>query len=106
MIKEITDKSFQNEVYSSDTAVVVDFWAPWCGPCKMVGPVMEELDKQYGGKIKFVKVDVDKNPQLSSKYSISSIPTIMIFKKEIVEDKIVGFAPKKVLEAKVKKYVK
>ena len=56
MIKEINDKSFQNEVYSSDMAVVVDFWAPWCGPCKMLAPVMEELDKEYGGKIKFVKV--------------------------------------------------
>ena len=105
MIREITDKSFQNEVYSSDMAVVVDFWAPWCGPCKMLGPVMEELDKQYEGKIKFVKVDVDKNPQISSKYSISSIPTIMIFKKEIVKDKLVGFSPKKVLEGKLKKYV-
>lgn len=105
MIKEISDKSFENEVYSSDMAVVVDFWAPWCGPCKMLGPVMEELDKQYAGKIKFVKVDVDKNPQVSSKYSISSIPTIMIFNKAVVEDKLVGFSPKKTLEAKLKKYI-
>ena|SRR5665647_1483070 len=105
MIKEISDKSFKNEVYSSDMAVVVDFWAPWCGPCKMLAPVMEQLDKEYGGKIKFVKVDVDKNPEISSKYNISSIPTIMVFKNKIVEDKLVGFSPKKVLEDKLKKYV-
>ena len=72
----------------------------------MLGPVMEELDKQYRGKIKFVKVDIDKNPQVSSKYRISSIPTIMIFKKEIVDDKLIGFTPKKVLEGKFKKYLK
>ncbi|MCB2293496.1 thioredoxin [Clostridium algoriphilum] len=105
MIKEINDKSFNNEVYSSDIAVVVDFWAPWCGPCKMLAPVMEQLDKEYGHKIKFVKVDVDKNPEISSKYNISSIPTVMVFNKEIVEDKLVGFSPKKVLEDKLKKYV-
>ncbi|HEY8803930.1 MAG TPA: thioredoxin [Clostridium sp.] len=105
MIKEISDKSFQNEVYSLDMAVVVDFWAPWCGPCKMLSPVMEQLDKEYGNKIKFVKVNVDKNPEISLKYNISSIPTIMVFKKEIIEDKLVGFSPKKVLEDKLKKYV-
>ncbi|MBU3097821.1 MULTISPECIES: thioredoxin [Clostridium] len=105
MIKEISDKSFHSEVYSSDRAVVVDFWAPWCGPCKMLGPVMEQLDKEYDGKIKFVKIDVDENPEISSKYSISSIPTIMVFKNKVVEDKLVGFSPKNVLEDKLKKYV-
>jgi thioredoxin 1 len=105
MIKEISDNNFESEVDNSEVAVVVDFWAPWCGPCKMLGPVMEELDKEYGGKIKFVKVDVDKNPKISSKYSISSIPTIMVFKNKIVEDKMVGFAPKKALEDKIKKYL-
>ncbi|MBU3182702.1 thioredoxin [Clostridium psychrophilum] len=105
MIKEISDKSFHNEVSSSDIAVVVDFWASWCGPCKMLAPVMEQLDKEYGGKIKFVKVNVDKNPELSSKYNISSIPTIMVFKNKVVEDKIVGFSPKNILENKLKKYV-
>jgi len=105
MIKEISDKSFQSEVDSSDMAVVVDFWAPWCGPCKMLAPVMEQLDKEYAGKIKFVKVDIDKNPEISSKYNISSIPTIMVFKNKVVEDKLVGFSPKKVLQDKLKKYV-
>lgn len=105
MIKEINDKSFQSEVDSSDMAVVVDFWAPWCGPCKMLAPVMEQLDKEYAGKIKFVKVDIDKNPEISSKYNISSIPTIMVFKNKVVEDKLVGFSPKKVLQDKLKKYV-
>jgi len=105
MITEITDKSFQKEVYSCDMAVVVDFWAPWCAPCKMLGPVMEELNEQYGGKIKFVKVDIDKNKQVSLKYKILSIPTIMVFKKEIVEEKIVGFEPKNIIEDKLKKYL-
>ncbi|MBU3160750.1 thioredoxin [Clostridium frigoris] len=105
MIKAINDKSFQSEVDSSDIAVVVDFWAPWCGPCKMLAPVMEQLDKEYAGKIKFVKVDIDKNPEISSKYNISSIPTIMVFKNNVVEDKLVGFSPKKVLGDKLKKYV-
>jgi len=105
MIKEISDKSFHNEVNNSDIAVVVDFWAPWCGPCKMLAPVMEQLDKEYGGKIKFVKVDIDKNPEISSKYNISSIPTIMVFKNKVVEDTLVGFSPKKVLQGKLKKYL-
>jgi len=105
MIKEMSDKSFHKEVDSGDVAVVVDFWAPWCGPCKMLGPVMEQLDKEYAGKIKFVKVDVDKNPEISSKYNISSIPTIMVFKNKVVKDTLVGFSPKKVLQDKLKKYV-
>ena len=106
MIKEINDKNFQNEVYGSDMIVVVDFWAPWCGPCKMLTPVMEQLEKEYGNKVKFVKVDVDKNHNISSKYNISSMPTIMVFKKDKVEEKLVGFLPKKSLENKIKKYVK
>ena len=104
-MKEINDASFNTEVLDSEKVVVVDFWAPWCGPCKMLGPVLEEIDKEYGDKIKFVKVDVDQNPQVAGKYEIFSIPTIMIFKQGAVADKQVGFVPKNVLEDKFKKYL-
>ena len=105
MIKEINDRNFQDEVYGSEKPVVVDFWAPWCGPCRMLAPVMEELDKEYEDKIKFVKVDVDRNPEVSSTYEIHSIPTVMIFNREKIEDKHVGFAPKQTLESKLEKYL-
>ncbi|MGH4141063.1 thioredoxin [Clostridium sp.] len=93
-MKEINDNIFSEEVTENDGLVVVDFWAPWCGPCRMVGPVMEELDKQYAGKIKFVKVNVDKNPMISNQFGISSIPTIMVFNGDKAVENIVGFRPK------------
>ena len=105
MIKEINDLNFNEEVYDSDKLVVVDFWAPWCGPCRMLGPVMEELDKEYEGKVKFVKVNVDDNPQISNEFKIHSIPTIMMFKEDEVKDKIVGFLPKIALQSKIKNFV-
>jgi len=94
MIKEINDKNFNDEITNSDNIVVVDFWAPWCGPCKMLSPVIEELAKEMGKEVKFVKVNVDENPLISSKYRIASIPTVLVFSKDTVKETMVGFRPK------------
>ena len=104
-MKEITDASFKTEVLESDIPVVVDFWAAWCGPCKMVAPVMEELDAQYDGKIKFTKINVDDNPVTSMQYGIASIPTIMLVKGGSIVQKIVGFRPKADFENVFNKYI-
>lgn len=105
-MKEINDSMFKREVFESDVPVMVDFWAPWCGPCRMVSPVMDELDKQYKGKIKFVKVNVDDNPKTSSQFSIASIPTLMLVNKGKTAQKFVGFRPKADFVKVLDKYVK
>jgi thioredoxin 1 len=79
-IIEVTDMNFDQEVLQSDKPVVVDFWAPWCGPCRMLAPIFEQLAQQYGDKIKFVKVNVDENPTSAIRFNIRGIPTVMIFK--------------------------
>jgi thioredoxin 1 len=94
MIKEVNDKNFNEEIANSDSIVVVDFWAPWCGPCRMLSPVIEELAKEMGKEVKFAKVNVDENPMISSKYRIASIPTVMVFNKDNVKETMVGFRPK------------
>ena len=96
MSKPITvdDSNFDQLVLQAKTPVMVDFWAAWCGPCRMVAPVVEELAKEYEGKVSFAKVDVDQNPKTASKYGIMSIPTLLIFKKGEPISNIVGFRPK------------
>ena len=96
MSKPITvdDSNFDQMVLQADTPVLVDFWAAWCGPCRMVAPVVEELAKEYEGRIRFAKVDVDQNPKTASKYGIMSIPTLLLFKKGEPASNIVGFRPK------------
>ncbi|MBU3142751.1 thioredoxin [Clostridium sp. CF012] len=94
MIKEVNDKNFDEEIGNSDNIVVVDFWAPWCGPCRMLSPVIEELAKEMGTEVKFAKVNVDESPMISSKYRIASIPTVMVFSKDTVKETMVGFRPK------------
>lgn len=92
--KEFTDSNFEEEVEKSSDPVLVDFWAEWCGPCRMVGPVVDEIANEYDGKAKVGKVDVDSNPEISVKYGIRSIPALLIFKNGEVVDQIVGAVPK------------
>ncbi len=94
MALELTDANFQTEVLDSDTLTVVDFWAEWCGPCRAIGPVIEDLAKEYEGKVKVGKVNVDNNPQISTNYGITSIPAILFLKNGEVVDKLVGAQPK------------
>lgn len=97
---EITDANFE-EVIASDKPVLVDFWAEWCGPCKMIGPVVEELAGEYEGKAVIGKVNVDENPNTSAKFGIRSIPTLLILKNGEIVDKQVGAVPKAVLAEKI-----
>ena len=98
---EISDATFDQEVVKADTVVLVDFWAEWCGPCKMIAPVVEELAGEYDGKVKFAKLNVDFNPQTSAKYGVRSIPTLLIFKGGAPVGQIVGAVPKNVLQARL-----
>ena len=99
-ILEITDNNFE-EVISSKKPVLVDFWAEWCGPCKMIGPIVEEIAGEYEGKAVIGKVDVDNNPQVSAKFGIRSIPTLLVFKNGEIVDKQIGAVPKNVLTQKL-----
>ena len=94
MAKEFNDANFQSDVLASDKLTVVDFWAEWCGPCRAIGPVIEELSKEYDGKVNVGKVNVDNNPQVSMNYGITSIPAILFIKGGQVVDKLVGAQPK------------
>ena len=94
MAQEITDANFKEKVLDNDKLSVLDFWAEWCGPCRAIGPVMEELAKEYDGKVTIGKVNVDHNPQLSMNYGITSIPAILFVKGGKVVDKLVGAQPK------------
>lgn len=102
---EVTDANFQKEVLESTTPVLVDFWAEWCGPCKMIAPVVEQLATDFVGKLKVGKVDVDSNQQTSMAYGIRSIPTLLIFKNGKVVEQIVGAVPKQALADKVTKHL-
>jgi thioredoxin 1 len=102
---QVTDSSFKQEVLDSDVPVLVDFWAPWCGPCRMVAPVVDEISEQYKGQIKVVKVNTDENPQVASQYGIRSIPTLMIFKEGQKVDMVVGAVPKSTLASTLEKYL-
>ena len=97
----VDDANFQTEVLSSDKPVLVDFWAIWCGPCKMIAPIVEELAKEYDGKLKVAKMDVDANPQTAMNFGIRSIPTLMVFKGGQVAEQIIGAVPKRHLVEKV-----
>ncbi len=103
MALEITDANFDEQVMKSEVPVILDFWAEWCGPCRMVGPIVNEIGEEYTGKAVVGKVNVDENPGVTSKFGIRNIPTILFFKDGDVVDKQVGAVPKQVLAAKLEK---
>ena len=105
MALEFTDSNFQTDVLQSDKLTVVDFWAEWCGPCRAISPIIEELSKQYNGKIKVGKVNVDHNTNVSINYGITSIPAILFIKDGKVVDKQIGAAPKSILEKKIQAHL-
>jgi thioredoxin 1 len=102
---QVTDASFKDDVLDSELPVLVDFWAPWCGPCRMVAPVVDEIAQQYAGKVKVVKLNTDDNPNTASQYGIRSIPTLMIFKGGQRVDMVVGAVPKTTLASTLEKYI-
>ncbi|MBD8068902.1 thioredoxin [Bacillus sp. PS06] len=102
-ISNVTDQTFNTE--TSEGVVLADFWAPWCGPCKMIAPVLEELDSEMGDKVKIVKLDVDENQETAGKYGVMSIPTLLVFKNGEVVDKVVGFQPKDALAEVLTKHI-
>ena len=105
MALEFTDANFQSNVLESDKLSLIDFWAEWCGPCRAIGPVVEELSKEYTGKVNVGKVNVDQNPTLSMNYGITSIPAILFIKGGKVVDKQIGAVPKSVLDKKIQAHL-
>lgn len=104
-IIHVTDGDFQNQVLDAEVPVVVDFWAPWCGPCQMIAPVLEELAEEYGDKVRFVKLNTDENRDTAAKYGIMGIPTLKIFKGGAEADSMSGAAPKDYLKEFIDKAV-
>jgi len=105
MVNIINDAGFAQEVNNSDVPVVVDFWASWCGPCKMLSPVIEELSNEYGNKVKFFKLNVDENPVTSMQFNVASIPTVMLFKSGKLVETLVGFRPKQAFKSVIDKQI-
>ena len=104
-VKHVNDSTFESEVVKSAEPVLVDFWAPWCGPCKMIGPVVEKLAGRYDGKLKVCKVNTDESQETPGKYNIHGIPTLIIFKGGKEVERMVGFAPEAALVAKIEPHL-
>jgi thioredoxin len=101
MAIEVSDKDFNQEVLKSELPVVVDFWAPWCGPCRMIGPVIDKLSEEFKGKVKFVKLNVDENPDSARNYQVMSIPLLLFFKDGNPMDQSLGAVPDSVIRSKI-----
>jgi thioredoxin 1 len=104
-IFEVTDSNFDQEVLKSDKPVMVDFWAAWCGPCRAMAPIVDELASSYDGKLKVAKMDVDKNVATPTRYNVRGIPTLLIFKGGKLQEQIVGYVPRETIERAVQKHV-
>ena len=104
-IMEVTDANFDQEVLKSEQPVLIDFWAVWCGPCKALSPIVDEVAQSYGGKIKVAKMNVDQNPGTPGRYGIRGIPTLLIFKGGQVKEQIVGYVPRETIEKALDKHM-
>jgi thioredoxin 1 len=102
MVSEVNDQNFESEVLKCDMPVVVDFWAPWCGPCRMIAPVTEKLAEEYADRVKFCKLNVDENPKIARQYRVMSIPLLLFFKVGQQVDSVLGAVPESILQPKVK----
>jgi len=105
MVTEINDQNFDSAVIKSTIPVGVDFWAPWCGPCRALAPITEKLSEAYAGKVKFCKINVDENPEMAGKYKVMSIPLVLFFKAGVQKDSSLGLVPEAALKAKIQALV-